>query len=206
MIMQNTSDSELFEEEDSIEFKKQDEVLISKSVDWENTFSDISELQWISEDERFFGFDYSHFVSAFDVAAYILKKLGTMTTMKLQKLVYYCQAWSLVWDEARLFDEPIEAWANGPVVRDLFSYHRGSYSISSISIGNPDLLSDVQKETIDAVLDFYGNKPSQWLIDLSHMEEPWKKARAGLPDMERGNRVIKLDDIAEYYSSLPSDD
>ena len=38
--------------------------------------------------------------SAHDVAAYILKKLGPMTAMKLQKLVYYCQAWSLVWGNA----------------------------------------------------------------------------------------------------------
>lgn len=40
-----------------------------------------------------------------DVAAYILQKHGRMTTMKLQKLVYYSQAWSLVWDEKPLFQE-----------------------------------------------------------------------------------------------------
>src|SRR5680860_1872649 len=54
--------------------------------------------------------------SVLDVAEYILKETGSMTTMKLQKLVYYSQAWSLVWDEKPLFGEPIEAWANdGPV-------------------------------------------------------------------------------------------
>ena len=35
--------------------------------------------------------------SIFDVAAYVLDKLGVMTTMKLEKLCYYSQAWSLVW-------------------------------------------------------------------------------------------------------------
>ena len=35
----------------------------------------------------------------FDVASYILSKQGPMTTMKLEKLCYYAQAWSLVWDE-----------------------------------------------------------------------------------------------------------
>jgi uncharacterized phage-associated protein len=54
--------------------------------------------------------------SVFDVAQYILRKQGGMTTMKLQKLVYYAQAWSLVWDEEPLFDQPIEAWSNGPGV------------------------------------------------------------------------------------------
>ena len=48
--------------------------------------------------------------SIFDVAAYVLDKLGVMTTMKLEKLCYYSQAWSLVWDERRLFPERFEAW------------------------------------------------------------------------------------------------
>lgn len=43
--------------------------------------------------------------SVFDTAKYILEKCGTMSTMKLQKLCYYSQAWSLVWDDAPLFDE-----------------------------------------------------------------------------------------------------
>ncbi len=50
----------------------------------------------------------------FDVAAYILNKQGRMTTMKLQKLCYYAQAWHLVWAEKPLFDEPIQAWGEWP--------------------------------------------------------------------------------------------
>lgn len=72
--------------------------------------------------------------------------------------------------------------------------------------GNPDILNQEQKETIVAVLDYYGEKSSQWLIDLTHMEDPWKKARAGIDEMERGNKVIGLDIMAEYYSSLPSEE
>ena len=59
-------------------------------------------------------------ISVSDVAQYILSKKGSMPVMKLQKLVYYCQAWSLVWDDAPLFSESIEAWANSPVCRILF--------------------------------------------------------------------------------------
>jgi uncharacterized phage-associated protein len=142
-------------------------------------------------------------IRVFDVAAYILKKKETMTTMKLQKLIYYSQAWSLVWDEKPLFEEKIEAWANGPVVRNLFDYHRGMYEISEMPIGNPRLLDQNQQETVDAVLEYYGHRSAQWLIDLSHMEDPWIHARKGLPALERGNRVIPLDVMADYYSSLP---
>jgi uncharacterized phage-associated protein len=53
--------------------------------------------------------------SVLDVAQYILQRSGGMTTGKLQKLVYYSQAWSLVWDQRPLFNERIEAWANGPI-------------------------------------------------------------------------------------------
>jgi uncharacterized phage-associated protein len=141
-------------------------------------------------------------VSALDVAEYVLRKLGRMSTMKLQKLVYYSQAWSLVWDEAPLFDEHIQAWANGPVIRELFNYHRGMFEIAHVLTGNPELMSQTQRETVDAVLDFYGSKPAQWLIDLSHSEEPWQKARRGLPETARGTRTISLDSMADYYSSL----
>ncbi len=141
-------------------------------------------------------------VSVFDVSSYILDKLGKMSTMKLQKLVYYCQAWSLVWDERPLYSENIEAWSNGPVVPELFYFHRGRFNIDKVEIGNPSLLSPEQKNTIDGVLNFYGDKNAQWLIDLTHLERPWKESRNGLPDYVRGSSIISLDLMAEYYSSL----
>lgn len=136
-----------------------------------------------------------------DVAAYVLQTCGSMTAMKLQKLVYYCQAWSLVWDESPLFDEEIQAWANGPVVPALYERHKGQFSVSCWE-GDPDNLTDEQKDTINKVLAFYGDKSSQWLSDLTHNEAPWLEARVGLYPGERGNNVIKLASMHEYYSSL----
>jgi uncharacterized phage-associated protein len=144
-------------------------------------------------------------LACFDVAAYILQKQGPMTAMKLQKLVYYCQAWSLVWDEAPLFQEDIEAWANGPIVRDLFYVHKGRYMVSDIPDGDHGKLDTTQEETVQAVLGYYGDKSSQWLSDLTHMEGPWKSTRAGLPEMSRSDRVIPLDVIADYYIGLQED-
>lgn len=141
-------------------------------------------------------------LTVFDVASYILGKLGSMTTMKLHKLLYYTQAWSLVWDETYLFNEQIEAWANGPVIREMFNYHRGNYSIETVNLGNPDLLTDKQKETVDSVLEHYGDKSSQWLIELTHLENPWKEARRGLSISERGNKIISQALMSDYYSSL----
>ena len=75
-------------------------------------------------------------VSVVDVARYILDTLGEMTTWKLQKLCYYAQAWSLVWDDSPLFEDRIEAWANGPVVPALYEQHRGQYYIQTIIGGS----------------------------------------------------------------------
>ena len=41
--------------------------------------------------------EVKHVATVFEVAKYILEKKEKMSTMKLQKLLYYCQAWSLVW-------------------------------------------------------------------------------------------------------------
>lgn len=140
-------------------------------------------------------------VHAVDVAAYILNKLGKITAMKLQKLLYYCQAWSLVWDEEPLFSEEIEAWANGPVVRNVFNMHKNLFKISQID-GTPSKLSETQIETIDSVLGFYGDKDSHWLSELTHMEYPWKSARGNLLPGVRSNNVISHASMMDYYTSL----
>src|SRR3954452_12363813 len=94
-------------------------------------------------------------VSVHDVAAYILEEAGALTAMKLQKLLYYSQAWSLVWDEAPLFQEPIEAWANGPVVPVAYDVHRGTFAVDGWPKGDPEALSALQRDTVDKVLEFY---------------------------------------------------
>ncbi len=140
--------------------------------------------------------------SVFDVAKYILERTGPITAMKLQKLCYYAQAWSLVWDETPLFDERIEAWVNGPVVPPLYQWHKGSYMIESVPEGNADNIAQPQKESIDVVVSYYGSFNSQQLSDLTHMEDPWRLARKGLPETVRGTSVISQASMAEYYSSL----
>ena len=117
--------------------------------------------------------------SVHDVARHILDQLAPsafgdrVTAWKLQKLVYYAQAWSLVWDEQPLFDEEIQAWANGPVCPDLYKQHRGRFRLYAGDItGDPSRLTFDESETVDAVLQYYGHKTGRWLSDLTHMERP----------------------------------
>ena len=142
-------------------------------------------------------------MTIFDVAAYILRERGQMTAMKLQKLAYYAQAWSLVWDDRPLFTEQIQAWANGPVAPSLYQAHKGQFELVDGSIaGDPAALDHDAVMTVQAVLKNYGDKSSQWLSDLTHAENPWVEARQGLPSGHRGDRVISHAAMAEYYGSL----
>lgn len=141
-------------------------------------------------------------LSVHDVAAYILKKQGEMSAMKLQKLVYYSQAWSLVWDEKPLFRAQIQAWANGPVIRALYDEHKGKFSVSNWPKGNHRKVKGEEKTTIDSVLKFYGDKSGHWLSELTHKEHPWRDARKGLSEDQRSEREITLAAMSEYYGGL----
>jgi uncharacterized phage-associated protein len=65
-------------------------------------------------------------------------------------------------------------------------HHKGKFKVEAADFpGKSEALNETQKETVEAVLAYYGDKKSQWLSDLTHMEKPWRIARIGLPDNER---------------------
>lgn len=138
---------------------------------------------------------------AINVAEYILKTYGAMSAWKLQKLVYYSQAWHLVWNDAKLFEERIEAWANGPVVKDLYVQHRGEFTVTTVG-GNSDVISPAEKNTIDSIYKHYGKQTAAYLSQLTHLEQPWIIAREGVPDGVRSKNEITAASMHEYYASL----
>lgn len=141
-----------------------------------------------------------------NVARYILeRKGGHMSTMKLQKLVYYTQAWSLVWDEKPLFDSRIEAWANGPIIPDLYDQHRGLFTATIDTFPEDSgKLTEDEKETIDVVLGAYGHLNGQQLSDLSHSERPWREARKGVEDGASSTNEVSKEVMQEFYSAMQS--
>ncbi|WP_431265520.1 Panacea domain-containing protein [Roseateles chitinivorans] len=142
--------------------------------------------------------------STFDVAKYITERTGEVSAMKLQKLMFYAQAWNLVWEEAPLLDEDFQAWANGPVLPSLYQKHRGMFKVDATLFPTADSarLSQEERGNIDRVLAFYGDKTAQWLSNLTHQEDPWKKARGDTPVGDPSTTVISQGAMHEYYSSL----
>lgn len=136
-----------------------------------------------------------------DATKYILEKQGEMSTRKLQKLCYYAQAWHFTWTGERLIKEDFQAWEHGPVCRELFKIHQGKYTIKAEEIdGDSNNLTNDQKDSIDIVLEYYGQLTSDELVRLTHSEEPYKKARGKLPVNAHSDNIITLESMREYYS------
>jgi uncharacterized phage-associated protein len=146
--------------------------------------------------------------TVFDVAKYILVKQGEITAMKLQKLTFYVKAWALVWDEEELFLEEFQAWANGAVSPPLYERHRGMFKVEAelFSKADSEVFTTTQRETIDKVLEFYGDYTAQQLSDINHQESPWLDARGDLAPMARCTTVITPASMCEYYSGVWHDE
>jgi len=134
--------------------------------------------------------------TVFDIAAHIRSRIGDPGRMKLNKLAYYVQAWSLVWREQPAFQERIEAWKDGPVVSELWTcqQHRNSEDIANGRPLSPDLAAHV-----DRVLVAYGHMTSEQLRDLSHVEDPWALARVGTPAGAASDAEISHDAMVKFY-------
>lgn len=102
-----------------------------------------------------------------------------------------------------LFEQEFQAWTNGPVCPALYYAHKGLFSVTSDSIkGNPDELTEDEKDSINVVLEDYGDMEPYALRELSHKEDPWKNARGGLPEGATCETVIPVDAMGLYYGSL----
>ena len=125
-----------------------------------------------------------------------------ITHLKLQKLVYYAQAWSLALFNQPLFKEDIEAWAHGPVIPSLFNKYRAR---GWRNLEAPATCPKFDKETeglLREVLDIYGKYDAKYLERLTHQEGIWKEVRGDLPAERASNHIIPKDKMRKYYLKL----
>ena len=158
-----------------------------------------------------------------DLARYTILRLiqngNTICPLKLQKVLYYMQAWHLVYFEREntLFEDIPEAWVNGPVYRQIYDTYRhiGIYDqimLKDINSTEATLsedisnlrdklnLSQTQYEFIESILRHYGTMSHDRLVFLTHSQKPWNDARIGLEPFEYTDQKISLDNMYDYYS------
>jgi uncharacterized phage-associated protein len=140
-----------------------------------------------------------------DVAAALLARTGRIMTMKLQKLVFYCQAWHLAFTGSPLFPEEIQAWARGPVVPELHRQHRRRYEVKEWPTGQPSRLNSDEKQTVEWVVGKYGGFSAEALSRMTHQEVPWIVARGAVDDKEKSSEPISHSQMRAFYSRQRSD-
>lgn len=146
--------------------------------------------------------------NALDVARYFLCRIDreagdTISHLKLQKLVYYAQAWSLVFRNQPFFAEDIEAWVSGPVVRNIWDEYKvyQDRDIPSPSDFDTEFTED-ELEVMEEVWHTYGELSAKHLRDLVYAEKPWLNARHGLDLAAQSTNVISHDDMKSYYANF----
>lgn len=133
-------------------------------------------------------------VSAHDVARELRERLPGVGVAKLHKLLYYAQGWHLVAYGAPLFREEINAWANGPVVAELWAdeqHDRGRPP------GQP--LDGTALAAIDYVVDRYGRCSGRELIAMTHDEQPWRAIGESDDPRALDNPVIAHDSLRSWF-------
>jgi len=140
-------------------------------------------------------------LSARDVANYFLALASEeegelISNLKLQKLVYYAQGFSLAIRGKPLFQESIEAWTHGPVVPSLYREFKeyGSAAVEPPSDFTFDSFDPEIQELLDEVYSVYGQYSASGLRTLTHSEPPWKDAPGG--------QVIPLATMRDYFKTL----
>ncbi len=127
-----------------------------------------------------------------------------ITNLKLQKLLYYCQAWYLAFNNKPLFKDEIQAWLHGPVVPEIYrKFKEFAWNpIEPKEAITPIELDDDSENLVREVLKEYGDVDPKSLEAMTHNEDPWINARKGIRsphDYWEGE--VKCKDMRDYYRS-----
>lgn len=157
--------------------------------------------------------DYMYKITYQEMADYFIglsnETHELISNLKLQKLVYYTQAWFLAILKRPLFDATFKAWVHGPVIPELYhEYKEFSWMPIQKNIGEDYIeklrnkLNEEEKHLLDVITSEYFGVSSYDLELMTHSEAPWKKARIGLTDDDVSSPVIENEWMEEYYSQF----
>lgn len=141
--------------------------------------------------------------------AFANSKGDLLTNLKLQKLVYYAQAWYLANYKTPLFDDDFEAWIHGPVLRKLYTDLKNKGFYLSTPISSDVRIKNVEKDLnnidpklfpfLEEVAKVYFPYTAYELEFMTHQEDPWIKARGNLEPTDRCTNIITKPSMCEFY-------
>jgi uncharacterized phage-associated protein len=136
-----------------------------------------------------------------------------LTHLKLQKLIYYTQAWFLANCKKSLFKEDFQAWVHWPVLKSVYMTYRNYKPWNAINsdINESELfekiilISNNLWENILEYLDFIAQDYLWYtgfmLENMTHQENPWRDARKWLQPDDISDNIISKESILKYYST-----
>lgn len=125
-----------------------------------------------------------------------------LTNKKLQKLLYYAQAWSVTLRNKAIFQDDIEAWVHGPAIPVIYqAYKDFGHDEINVQVDSKkfDVLDIQERELLDSVWQVYGKYDGNYLELLTHSEDPWQLARKDKPGHESSDSVISFTSMKDYY-------
>lgn len=130
-------------------------------------------------------------LSKYILHEYSQKSSDGIKPMKLQKLLFYIKAWTLV-SGSSIIAESFEHWDYGPVNRDVYDYYKqnGSKTLEADEYTTLKL-SESEKELVNFIVENYISFDAITLSTMTHQEDPWKKTSR--------NEIITDELIKEYY-------
>lgn len=125
-----------------------------------------------------------------------------LTNLKLQKLLYYAQAWHLVRKKQQLFKEDFQAWVHGPVLPSQYMRFKiFEWRPILEDITRPRLSHDLNCY-LKEIVDVFGCETATNLELMTHNERPWKETRRGLAPDQQSTAIIPKELMKEFYQSL----
>jgi uncharacterized phage-associated protein len=147
-----------------------------------------------------------------DATDYLIQQVResgeSLSNLKLQKLMYYVQAWFLAFEGKKFFEGDFQAWVHGPVSREIYNRFSATKSLyAEITEDDirqefsPDNLTDDERKHIDNVLSVYAKLSGPQLEEMTHRESPWLDARGSLKSWERCENTISTSNMERFYKA-----
>lgn len=140
--------------------------------------------------------------TAMQITSEIMRQCNLMqikiTNLRLQKILYYIQIQSFKSINSPAFDDEIEAWRHGPVVRDVYNEYM-RYIAFPIDFDDPEVIKNrapIDKKTISIIhyIICLAKEYSAWeLANRTKQTKPWNDSY-----IYGKNIIIKKSDIKKF--------
>lgn len=107
---------------------------------------------------------------------------GDIGNLRLQKLLYFVQAYCLLEFSEPAFREKIEAWTYGPVVSEAYYDYKKGWIKPSTKIAALDIRVE---QAIQDIVEIFSDWSAYDLVNLTHEYQLWKeKVKGAFTDKE----------------------